>query len=294
MRLLLSVLFAASCVSASIDTATLDFLMLSSQYAAAVYCPYNTAPTLPAPPLRCYPSNNCPLVEKSDTTIVGGQLNAAPFDATYYVALDHTRRSIIVTFRGASRVGVVTKNASALVPCPEVCSACRCWEGFYSAYVSVRSTLTSLLSDAKAQQPSYDFTVIGHSLGAAQATFLAAELKTNVSAGNEEARRITTVTFGSPRVGDENLASHLTGPSSFRVTHTDDPAPRMGDGEYRHVSPEYWISSNSNTATYDVLPHNIDVFEGTNNRSGNAGTGGRNLAAHLQYFQPNMTACWSQ
>lgn len=63
--------------------------------------------------------------------------------------------------------------------------------------------------------------------------------------------------------------------------------PSMG---FRHISPEYWISRDVDSA-YTVGADQMVVIEGTNNLTGNGGTGGYDLLAHIQYFQGNLGAC---
>jgi hypothetical protein len=62
----------------------------------------------------------------------------------------------------------------------------------------------------------------------------------------------------------------------------------LGGGEYKHISPEYWISDGVGTK-----PENIIVLEGLSNNNGNTGTGQMkfNIVAHIQYFQAQMYSC---
>lgn len=59
-------------------------------------------------------------------------------------------------------------------------------------------------------------------------------------------------------------------------------------GEYKHISPEYWISDGVGTK-----PEKIMVLEGLSNENGNTGTGLMkfNIIAHIQYFQAQMYSC---
>jgi hypothetical protein len=84
---------------------------------------------------------------------------------------------------------------------------------------------------------------------------------------------------------------------NWRVTHTSDAVPKLPpeggplgalSGNYKHVSPEYWISDG-----VGMKVENIKVLEGLSNNDGNAGTGQMkfNIVAHVQYFQTNMYYC---
>ena len=98
---------------------------------------------------------------------------------------------------------------------------------------------------------------------------------------------VALYTFGSPRVGDKALSDYVTAQAGgdFRVTHTDDPVPRLPpiDFGYAHTSPEYWI-----TAATGVAPGtgDVQVLTGDMNTSGNAGQGGFDVVAHGWYLGP--------
>ena len=62
---------------------------------------------------------------------------------------------------------------------------------------------------------------------------------------------------------------------------------------FTHISSEYWISYDANTTTYAVGTAQIQVIEGYTNLTGNGGTSGYDVAAHIEYFQPNLAACTS-
>lgn len=129
--------------------------------------------------------------------------------------------------------------------------------------------------------PSYKLVVTGHSLGGAVATIAAASLR---AAGLP----CDLYTYGSPRVGNAAFAQFVTDQAGaeFRVTHTDDPVPRLPPilFGYRHVSPEYWIYAGSGGAGASAA--DIKVCAGTANTDCNAGTSGLDAAAHGQYFGP--------
>jgi len=95
--------------------------------------------------------------------------------------------------------------------------------------------------------------------------------------------------YGQPRIGNAALATYITaqapaqGPN-YRATHTDDPVPRLPDAAlgYSHTTPEYWISRGDD----DVQAGDVLVFDGADDRRGNAGTGGFDVEAHMHYFGP--------
>lgn len=95
--------------------------------------------------------------------------------------------------------------------------------------------------------------------------------------------------YGQPRVGNGALAAFIDGQvpalgNNYRATHTDDPVPRLPDTAlgYKHTVPEYWIFRGAD----DVQTGDVRVFDGADDRRGNAGTGGFDVEAHMHYFGP--------
>jgi hypothetical protein len=160
--------------------------------------------------------------------------------------------------------------------------------GFQTAWDEVSSTITSALAAATAAYPSYKVIATGHSLGAAVATIGVATLRA------EEGFDIDIWTYGSPRAGNAAFAEFVSNQTSgveIRVTHFDDPVPRLPPLllGYRHTSPEYWLSDgNATTVNYTVS--DIKVCTGIANVSCNAGTTGLDASAHDYYFQ-KITGC---
>lgn len=210
-----------------------------------------------------------------------------PFQTTGFIAVDHSIKSIVLTFRGAEGLGFLTALPEFLSACDSICLGCQCNHGFYDSWLSARDTVTDKLAQARAKYPNYSIVVAGHSLGAIQATYAAAELRQNGSTAT------ALYSYGSPRLGDAKAANHITKQGkNFRVTHTDDPAPRLGSPSagLRHLSPEYWIFKD--TPGFKVAPADTRLIIGDNNHTGNAGTGGFNALAHVEYFQANIGACF--
>lgn len=131
------------------------------------------------------------------------------------------------------------------------------------------------------ENPDYKLVITGHSLGGAVATLAAAVFR-------KQGLELTLYTFGSPRVGNEALAKYISASgTNFRVTHLNDPVPRLPPLTlgYRHIEPEYHIFSGD----APVGPENIKVFAGTVNFQGNTGFGGLlnfNTSAHRSYILP--------
>lgn len=86
-------------------------------------------------------------------------------------------------------------------------------------------------------------------------------------------------------VGNDKFANFVTnqGGGNFRVTHAFDAVPKLPGYllSYRHVSPEYWIT----TATgQQVQASDIRVSSGSLDLLGNQGTIPSTISDHLWYF----------
>jgi hypothetical protein len=78
------------------------------------------------------------------------------------------------------------------------------------------------------------------------------------------------------------LAEYITSQSdsTYRLTHTDDPVPKLPPKltGFSQSSPEYWITSATDAA---VTKSDIEVIEGIDSKAGNDGTAiGLDTAAH--------------
>jgi hypothetical protein len=155
--------------------------------------------------------------------------------------------------------------------------------GFYGAWTEIRTAVLTGVSSALAANPGYTVATTGHSLGGALAIIAGAYLRQQ-NAGNV----VDVYSYGSPRVGNEAFATFATnqaGGSNYRVTHLDDPVPRLPGLflGYRHTSPEYWLSDGAATQNA-YQASDIRVCTGYANVACNAAQGGLDVAAHGHYF----------
>lgn len=92
-------------------------------------------------------------------------------------------------------------------------------------------------------------------------------------------------------VGNNAFATLVTNQNggNLRVTHTNDAIPKLPGYalQYRHVSPEYWITAASGKTPG---PNDIKTSTGTFDLKGNQGTFISTISDHQWYFNA-ITAC---
>ncbi|KAI0531525.1 alpha/beta-hydrolase [Xylaria digitata] len=272
----------------TVPTALVAEFDLFSQYASAIYCD-NNAQSPKGTPISCS-KGTCPQVEGASAAVFGNFFNIGYFESTGVLAIDPLSHRLVLAFRGAEGNGAEAASLNELISCAAICSECHCGSGFYDSWTDVRDQVVAMIAAAQQEYPDYSLAITGHSLGAAQAIFAAAELRTNGTAA-------TLFTYGQPRVGDTALAEYVTSQGqNYRITHTVDPAPRLPPNGtvlgYVHNSPEYWIFEDTNT-NYTVNPGQIKVIYGINSTAGSSGQDVYDASAHVEYFQPQMALCYT-
>lgn len=263
-----------------ISPSQLTSFTLYGQYAAAAYChdQGNQQATI-----ACH-IGNCPDVENAGATPVLEFTNVGVTDATGFVAVDNTNKLIVLSYRGSASLNNWIGNFNINLNDFEPCSGCQVHAGFLSGWNDSKDKVTAALQKAKSDHPDYSIVSTGHSLGGALATLAAAELR-------PKGFNIALVTFGSPMVGDTAFANFVTNQQggNYRVTHAYDAVPKLPGYllSYRHVSPEYWITSATGTM---VGSSDFQMSSGIFDLWGNQGTFISTLDDHLWYLNA-ITAC---
>ncbi|XP_014561107.1 hypothetical protein COCVIDRAFT_33794 [Bipolaris victoriae FI3] len=249
---------------------------LMSQYASAAYCSgnYNS----PGDKVSCN-KGKCPLVQAADsnTTAEYTETNAST-DVTGYIAVDHTNKLIIISFRGTKTPENWITNLDLGMDKTDICPTCSAHRGFWRSWTEARHRVLPAVTQAVADNPSYEIRATGHSLGGAIATLAAASMR-------NEGHTVALYTYGAPRIGGRKTSDFISKQAggNYRITHWNDPVPQlplliMG---YVHTSPEYYINK-PNEKT--VSARDIQVFEGPISFQGNGQWIGDDVEAHMWYF----------
>ncbi|KAL2074861.1 hypothetical protein VTL71DRAFT_8640 [Oculimacula yallundae] len=254
-----------------------------AQVAASAYC--NSDPKKVGSIVSCG-SNACPSMAPNGV-INFAYLGFSQAQVVGYVGIDPANKIIVVSYKGTKSLANII--ADLLVPkekCDELAIGCKFHQGFRYAWGDVRMNTERAVQAARAKYPDYGLIITGHSLGGAVATIAAAYLR-------QLGYPCDVYSFGSPRVGNQVFADYFNWQAGahYRVTHTDDPAPRFpGRGlKFYHTGTEFWLSTGgAKTINYDIP--DIKVCPGTQNGDCNASTGNILFSAHSYYFQ-HITAC---
>jgi hypothetical protein len=125
----------------------------------------------------------------------------------------------------------------------DICPNCEAHIGFLESWRGSQKPILDFWKLLRANYPDYKSIVTGHSLGGALATLCSLEMQKL-----DRNASIFLFTYGVPRVGDQTFASYIEttlGQNSYRVTHLNDPVPRLPGRllGFRHPYPEYHITS---------------------------------------------------
>lgn len=110
------------------------------------------------------------------------------------------------------------------VKCSYEGTPCKVGDGFMKNYNSLQGKIVSNLKTIGCSKSS-PLTVVGHSLGAAEAAIAMFDLK------NQGYTISESYTYGQPRVGDSTFAkafeAQFGSVEPFRITHNEDPVPHL-------------------------------------------------------------------
>jgi len=116
--------------------------------------------------------------------------------------------------------------------------------GYYRSFASLREGVHAAVRALLAREPSVDrLLVTGHSLGAAQSVYGAAELALSLPH-----LPVTLYAFGLPRPGDRRFSSWLNSSlpnlQAWAVAHRQDSVPEFIEYDPRHPGSYHSIATN--------------------------------------------------
>ncbi|XWX00334.1 hypothetical protein V2A60_008354 [Cordyceps javanica] len=258
-----------------IDNDLMNNFRFYAQHAAAAYC--NAEGPAPGDSVAC--GGECDDVMRNGATIID-TLQGFKTGIASYVAVDHTRREIVLSTRGSNNIRNFITDLVFLHRDCDLVKDCSVHTGFSESWNEISAGATSAIKEGLQANPDYKLVITGHSLGGAVAALAGAYLR-------RAGYKAEVYTFGAPRVGNEAFAL-FTGSQPggvYRMTHTDDPVPRLPPMifGYRHGGAEYWLS-NGGAMQDNYQPADIKVCQGIASIACNAGTFGFNILAHLHYL----------
>ncbi|KAJ1918618.1 hypothetical protein H4219_002491 [Mycoemilia scoparia] len=186
-----------------------------------------------------------PLVTGTNVTLVWNDQNPS---TKGYIAKNDARRVILIAFEGSDTAESWLDNLQVeLVRFPLRSTGSATWgrahEGFSEAaslpYSEYKDQFVALANE----NPGYDVLVTGHSRGAAIGQLFVALLANEYP---ELKPRLNMITFGQPRVGNEDLAQYINRQgikTALRVVDQSDIVPHLPPEflGYRHPNRELWI-----------------------------------------------------
>lgn len=173
-----------------------------------------------------------------------------------------------------------------------LCQGCQVHEGFYKTYLSAVDRIRNLTESYVSQHPGASIACTGHSLGAALASFCAADME-NIYKGRGIS--VTTLyTFGLPRVGDETYSTWFNSGAlpfdAYRVVHRKDPVPQVPFQSMGFHHYAYEVFYFEDYSKYTVCSANGEDSNCSNKYAINV-----NVIDHLHYlgfnFDTNFLNC---
>ena len=145
-----------------------------------------------------------------------------------YVGVTHSKKTILVAYRGTKSPRQLIEEVLLTLSIPK-----RAFIGgghvqayFNNAHLKLYANVSRNVKSLKSKYPDYNVLVLGHSLGGAIASIASASL---VYEKIVQSDRMTLITFGMPRVGEQEYARihDKLVPNSFRLVHHRDIVPHM-------------------------------------------------------------------
>ena len=158
--------------------------------------------------------------------------------------------------------------------------------GLFILYLKIKEILLYKIFELSNKYNTKNLLLTGHSMGSI-VTFIPFDLYFNKSSFN-----ITLVTFGSPRIGNNEfveLFNKFDNIKSYRITHYYDIVPHVPQSilGYKHISQEIWYDLNN----YKYVYCNDDIDEDSNCSNSCAPLNCDSINNHLNYLNISIGEC---
>ncbi|KAF6753512.1 Alpha/Beta hydrolase protein [Ephemerocybe angulata] len=237
-------------------------------YAAAAYC-------APANTLAWNCGSKC-TANSGFTTIASGGDGAST--QYWYVGYDATLKTIIVGFQGtdASKILPVITDVNFDLKSlrtdlfPGVSSSVKTHDGFGDAQANSAAAVLAAVKAGISKYSATKVTLTGHSLGGAIAIISTAHLSVNLPSTIS----LRTITYGSPRVGNQEFVDFVNARSVMnRIDNQDDIVPILPgrflgfahtEGELHILNSNAWENcpGQDNTDSQCTIGYVPNVFSG--------------------------------
>ncbi len=172
-----------------------------------------------------------------------------------YAGYNPSRNEIVVSFRGSHNIVNWYDNIDYFQKqYPIGPAGAMIHIGFYDSYMTMSSQVIQAVTQLTQQHPSATIIVTGHSLGAAQSTFAAMEIKLKIKPSNP----MKVYNYGSPRTGNQAFTdfvyNYFPDGTFFRVIHKADPVPHLPLTEmnFNHAGDEAFYNDDSHPLSYQI------------------------------------------
>ncbi|KAL0081870.1 lipase [Phycomyces blakesleeanus] len=214
--------------------AKIDELTKYAQFSANSYCPSVQA------------SNwTCTYCYKDD--ILVSVFKSSKYDINGYISRNDKTKVITLVFRGSiTKPNFIADIKLIQQDYPPV-PGTKVHTGFYEAYMDAQKEILKAMTEQITKYPDYKTVVIGHSLGAGIAVLAGLDLFQRDSRFN--AKNLSIITLGGPRVGNPYFAYYATGTGIplERIVNKRDVIAHMPSQalNYLHFGTEYWNKSDN-------------------------------------------------